>query len=35
MFRVDKKFVFSAELKKLIEGIFLKKIRSFEEIQNE
>jgi len=29
MARVDKKFIFSAELKKMIENIFLKKIHTF------
>ena len=35
MNRIDKTFVFSPELKKLVEGIFLKKIKTFEEIQAE
>ena len=33
MARVDKKFTFSADLKKMIESIFLKKVRTFEEVQ--
>jgi len=35
MGRVDKKFKFSAQFKTLIEKIFLKKIKTFEEIFNE
>jgi hypothetical protein len=33
MARVDKKFTFSADLKKLVEGIFLRKVSTFDEIQ--
>jgi hypothetical protein len=35
MMRFDKSFKFSNELKKLIEGILLKKIKKFEEIKEE
>ena len=33
--KIDKKFSFSDGFKKLIEGIFLKKVKSFEEIQTD
>ena len=33
MARIDKKFTFSADLKKLVESIFLRKVSTFDEIQ--